>query len=521
MPRHRKQGWSAERRGIWATVAPAVLAAVLAVPLAAWAAETDRGSLNLWPVYDQRDDPVARAHTRSGLGPFLAHERSPDGSTEEFALRPVFRWREDKTAQRLEWEVLYPLLAYSRTEQDREFQFLQLLTFREEGSQPRERESRFDLFPFYLSGETGTGERYRALWPVGGRAVDRLGLDEIEFALFPLYARFVRKQVDTRYVLWPLVSWTRGEGHSGFRIVPLYGQEVKAGVFERRFVLWPLFLQQRAGLDGDRPEETHWLLPLFVAQRSRGRDSTTVLWPFFTYAHDRDRRYEQWDFPWPLVKIARGEGRRIDRLLPLFSIERRDLRNEFLLREMISTDLHLLFPLYSRSREQIPGSLKVRDRILWWLYSDTRETGRDGTARRVDVWPLLRYQRDREGAVAFQSLALLEAFMPGNERIEASYSPLWALVSYRRNPEGDAATSILWNLLRHEETREGVAVEVLGPLLSYRERRGASHLAVLGGLLEYEERQGTRTVRLFGNRAITWVETPQPVAVLDPRGGIR
>ncbi|MBI3084924.1 MAG: hypothetical protein HYY88_04235 [candidate division NC10 bacterium] len=515
-------GW-AGRAGIWGAVCVLCLLMVMAPLARAADAPQAAGGLgwNLWPFYDERDDPVDRVHVRTGLGPLLTFDRSRDDAVRRLAIRPMFHWREERPAQRLEWEVLYPLMSYTRTEGDWEFQFLQLLNLREEGSRPRERERRQDFFPFYLSGTTETGETYQAVVPFGGRLLDRLGQDEIEFALFPLYARFVKQRTETRYFPWPILSVTRGEGHSGFRIIPLYGEEVKAGVFEKRFVLWPLFLHQRTGLDGDAPEETLAVFPLFVSQRSKPRDSTTVLWPLFNYTQDRERQFEQWDLPWPLIKIARGEGRTINRFLPLFSLEERLLRNEFLLRELRSTDLHLLFPLYSRSEEAIPGSRKVRDRILWWLYSDTREDGRDGSTRRVDAWPFFHYRRDREGAVQFGTLALLEAFMPGNERIERNYSPLWTLYTYRRNPEGDQVRSFLWNLVRHEETSGGVAIELLGPVLAYRERGSDAHLSVLGGLLEYEVKERTRSVRLFQDLTFTWTAVPQPLAALDPAGGAR
>ncbi|MBI4839739.1 MAG: hypothetical protein HY803_01445 [candidate division NC10 bacterium] len=517
-----REGW-AGRAGLRGAVSALCLLLVLA-PLAR-AADAPHAAggagWNLWPFYDERDDPVDRVHVRGGLGPLLEFDRSRDGAVRTRAIRPVFHWREERPAQRLEWEVLYPLMSYTRTEEDWEFQFLQLLNLREEGSRPRERERRQDVFPFYFSGTTEAGETYHAVVPFGGRLLDRLGQDAIEFALFPLYARFVKHVTETRYFPWPILSVTRGEQQSGFRIIPLYGEDVKAGVFEKRFVLWPLFLQQRVGLDGDAPEETLAVFPLFVRQRSRLRDSTTLLWPLFNYTEDRERQYEQWDLPWPLIKIARGEGRTINRFLPLFSLEERVLRQEFLLRELKSTELILLFPLYTRSEDELPGSRTVRDRILWWLYSDTREAGRDGSSRRVDAWPLFRYQRDREGAVQFQTLALLEAFLPGNERIERSYSPLWALYTYRRNPEGDQVRSFLWNLVRHEETSGGVAIELLGPLLAYRERGADAHLSVLGGLLEYEVKERTRSVRLFQDLTFTWTAVPQPLAALDPAGGAR
>ncbi len=526
MTTRRGIAWRARQACMWVVVC--ALGLLLApVGYAAEAPEPtrdgpgDAGVWNLWPLYDEREDPVDRMHVQSGLGPFLEFARSPDDAVREFSIRPLFHWRRDRLARRLEWEVLYPFMSYSRDEEDREFQFLQILNFREEGSQAHAREDRFDLFPFYLSGRTDTGESYRAVVPFGGRALDRLGQDEIEFVLFPAYLRLVKRGVETRYFPWPLVSVTRGERQSGFRIIPLYGEEVKEGVSEMRFVLWPLFFHQRTGLDGENPEETLAVLPFYVSQRSKTRESTTILWPFFTHTVDRERQYEQWDLPWPLIQVARGEARTIRRFLPFFSVEERVLRNEFLLREMKSSDLVLLFPLYIRNREEIPGSVKVRHRILWYLYSDTREEGRDGSTRRVDAWPFFRYTRDREGAVEFQTLALLEAFMPGNERIERNYSPLWALYTYRRSTRGDEVRSLLWNLVRHESTQEGEAVEILGPLLAYRERGEDAHLSLLGGALEYEVRGGIRTMRVFRNVAVTWMTVPQHIAVLDPAGGVR
>lgn len=510
-----------------------VLAAGLCLLLAsgAWAAEpagptespsAGGSALNLWPVYGQRDDPVERAHVREGLGPLVESQRAVDGSLEEFALRPLFHRREEPALERLEWEALYPVMSYSRTGRDWEFQFLQLVNFRGEGVQPKERERRADVFPFYLSGTTETGESYRAVLPFGGRLLNRLGQEEIEFVLFPLYTRMAKKGAETRYFPWPLVSLTRGEERSGFRIVPLYGEDRKAGVFEKRFLLWPVFLQQRTGLDEDNPEETVAVLPLYVGQHSRTRDSTTVLWPLFNHTQDREQQYEQWDAPWPLVKIARGEGRHITRVLPFFSVEERVLRQEFLLRELKSRDLIVLFPLYMHSEEEIPGSLTLRDRILWYLYSDIRQRGRDGSTRRVDAWPFFRYTRDREGAVTFQSLALLEAFMPGNDKIEQNYSPLWALYTYRRNPAGDSVHSFLWNLVRHEETRGGGrSIEVLGPLLAYRQEGAAARFSLLGGLFAYEVRGQVSALRLWGHEAFTWQGRPQPLAALPPAGGER
>ena len=111
--------------------------------------------------------------------------------------------------------------------------------------------------------------------------------------------------------------------------------------------------------------------------------------------------------------------------------------------------------------------------------------------------------------------------MPGDRKIERSYSPLWAVYTYRRNPEGDQVWSLLWNLVRHEESRGGRIVEILGPVLIYRERGEETRLSLLGGLFEYQVSQSTRSVRLFKGPVFTWEPVRQPVAALDATGGER
>jgi hypothetical protein len=511
--------------GRWAAIVLLVLAGMLGLPAQGRAEDEAGPPLNLWPVFDVRTDPLERARVRTGVGPLVHSSRSLDGDIEEFALRPLFFWRGDKAARTSEWEFLYPLATYRRQEADWDFQFLQLLNARAEGSPEAGRGEQSGFFPFYFRGVRETGEPYFGILPLWGKVYDRLFWEEFEWVLFPFYARTVRAGAQTSYFPWPLVSVTRGlhpeDQHRGFRIVPLYGEEVKEGAFEKYFVLWPLILYQRTGLDGEEPEELRAFFPLYVARRSPKFDQTTVLWPLFTHTDDRAKHYEQWDVVWPIVKYARGEGRQALFIFPLYMHDRKLLRDEFLFREIRYEDLGVLFPLFVRQTEEVIGSRKVRHRILWYLYSDTEEEGRDGSTRRIDAWPFLRYDRDREGTVILQTLALLEAFLPRNEWIERNYSPLWALYTYRANPAGESVRSFLWNLVRHEDTHAGRSIEVLGPVFAYRETGDDARASLLGGLLHYDVKGAVRSLRLGGRDVVRWVATPQQVAALETAGGIR
>ena len=504
-----------------------ILLGVLALAGAGRAEEGASPALNLWPFFDSRVDLLEKARVRSGVGPLIHSSRSLDGDVEEFGLRPLFFWRGDQTEQTSEWEFLYPLATYRRREGDWDFQFLRLLNARGEGSPQAGREEHSDFSPFFFRGVRENGETYFGVMPFWGKVYDRFFWEEWDWVLFPLYSRTVRSGAETYYFPWPFLSMTHGvnpeDKHQGFRFVPLYGQEVKEGVFEKYFALWPLFIYQRTGLDGDEPEEVWSFLPFYVSRRSPKWDQTTVLWPLFTYTDDRGRKFEQWDVAWPFFKYARGETRQALFIFPLYMEDRKLLKDEFLFREIRYHDFAVLFPLFIRQREEYIGSRRERHRILWYLYSDAREEGRDGSTRRIDAWPFVRYDRDREGAVYFQTLALLEAFLPRNEWIERNYSPLWSLYTYRANPAGESVHSFLWNLLRHEETLAGRSIEVLGPLLAYRETGTGeeARFSFLGGLLRYDVKGDDRSLSLGGAEVVTWSATPPAVATLEAAGGIR
>jgi len=510
------------------------------MPARGGAAEEPIEPVNLWPIYDQRLDRVEGAETHSSLGPVFTSSQSTDGNVEEFGIRPLFFRREDRAAKSLEWEFLYPVMTYRRTEADWEWQFLKLFDMRGEGSPQAEREERSVFFPFYFQGSSTTGQKSLGILPFYGRTHDMLFWEEFDWVMFPLYARSVRLGVETHYFPYPFLSVTSSvnpdDQVSGFRFVPLFGRETKhgEGAYEKTFLLWPLFLYERTGLDESEPnsgrarrspgEETLAIIPFYVKRRAPTVDSTTVLWPFFSYVQDREQKYEQVTAPWPLVKFAWGEGRQTFNILPFYGDDQKVLHNEFLFKELRFHDRTILYPLYIRNEEYDRTSTRIRDRILWYLYSDYREEGADGSTRRIDSWPFFWYDRDREGAVHFQTLALLEPLIPPriNEYMLRNYYPLWALYTYDRNAAGEYAHSFLWNFVRVEQTQTGHSIEVLGPLLALRQSGDRSTVSLFGGLIQLEHDGMLRSLRFFDTPLLTWAEDPQTVATTTGElGGVR
>lgn len=435
----------------------------------------------------------------SVLGPLGVYRE--EGPRSTLGLRPLLLRETDAASDSTEADLLYPFGAYSREREDVDWRFFTL--FRRAELMPPGREeatpSEVSLYPF-LFWRTGSPGRpgYFAFFPLGGHLRDRFGRDDITFALFPLYARTVNEGVRTTHLPWPIVARWSGPEQSGWHLWPLVGRDVRPGRFDKTFILWPLGFAHDLDQDTENPKRVRLFLPFYSLLRSPQRDETTILWPFFSKITDRGEAYEEWYLPWPIVQVARGETRRITRVWPLYSTAVRGSR----------IDESVLWPLYVTERDDREDVRLTRHRILYYLVQDAREElpEEGGSRHRLDVWPLFIYEAEGEAA-AFQTLALLESFLPRDNALRRSWAPLWTLFRYERGPDGHTVSSLLWNLYRREAA-EGFLAWQLAPLVAYRAEEGPGgpvrDLWLLLGLVQVHNAPGRRGLRLLYLPWITW-----------------
>jgi len=434
----------------------------------------DASVITIWPLIDYRHDARLDYTSVNLLGPFISYERKEQ--EREYGLRPLYFHAEDPAKEIGYSEFLYPV-AVRKSEPDQSFfDGLHLFTYdfgsREEGS-----DNEFTLFPFLFYGESETRGDYFALFPIGGKIYERFGRDEIRFALFPLYGRTRKGETQITNVLWPIFARIRGEHESGLKLWPLYGSSAKEGVYRKRFYLWPIVFLYDLKLDSDNPIQRRLVFPLYVAEESPQVSSRTYLWPFFSHHEDRRKDYEEWNFPWPLFRVARGEFKESNRFLPFYSNERTgSFRKRW-----------YLWPIYKIEETRTEVLERRRDRVLYFLYSNLEETVlEEGSPRkkRVDLWPLFSY-RSIKGVSYFQTLSLLEPFFPDNRGIERNWSPLWSLYQCKWDKHGNEISSLLWNLYWKERRGDELSMELF-PLFRYQ--RAADEildLQLFKGLLRY------------------------------------
>jgi hypothetical protein len=437
------------------------------------------------PIYDQFLLTLDSGQRTEAAGPFFYKQE--DDSEKTWAIPPLFSRDSDPAIEQSEDDFLYPLLTYENYGKEYRWQLIQLFSF--SGGQITDdfRKKQFTIFPFYFQQRSpDTNENYTALFPIYGHINGRLFRDKIFFVMFPIYGQTRKRDVVNDNYFYPFLNLRHGDGMHGWQFWPFVGNEHKdvttttngfgdisiiAG-HDDFFALWPFYFHQDNGIGTDNPEKFRASIPFYVESRSPKRDSTSVLWPFFTRIDDREKKYREWQGPWPFVIFTRGEGKTTSRVWPLFS---RSHNSE------MESDSYL-WPLYQFHRLHSDPLDQQRTRVAFYLYENTVEKNTETGAekQRVDMWPFFTWHRDFNGNSRLQILALLEPVLPNNRGIECNWSPLWSLWREENNPKtGANSRSLLWNLYRSDKSAD------------------AKKISLLFGLFQYQSAGETNKLRLF------------------------
>jgi hypothetical protein len=426
------------------------------------------------PLFDQFSLTLDSGQRTEAVGPLFYSQQKDSEST--WAFPPFFSHYVDPSVESREDDFIYPLLTYDRYGKEYRWQLIQLLSF-SGGQVPDDSgEKRFTIFPFYFQQRSPvTNENYTALFPIYGHINSRLFRDKIFFVLFPIYGQSQRRDVVTDNYLYPIFHLRHGDGLRGWQFWPIAGSEHKVVTAQTNgfgdvssvpghdsfFALWPIYYKTITGIGTDNPEKSWGALPFYAQMRSPQRDSTSVLWPFFTWIDERGKKYHEWEGPWPFVIFTRGEGKTTSRVWPLFSQSHN---------KTMESDSYL-WPLYRY--HHFHGDLldQQKTRVMFYLYEDTVEknvlTG--AQKRRVDMWPFFTWHRDVNGNERLQILALLEPVVPNNRGIERNWSPLWSLWRAELNPKtGASSRSLLWNLYRCDKTPTSKKCSLFFGLIQYQ-----------------------------------------------------
>jgi hypothetical protein len=426
------------------------------------------------PFFSQFPLTLDSGNRTEAIGPFFYNQQMDSEKT--WSIPPLFSHDSDPAVESEEDDLLYPVLTYECFGTEYRWQLGQLLSLAGGRGPQGFQERRFTIFPLYFQQRSpDVNENYTALVPFYGHLQNRLFRDEIFFVMFPIYSETRKRDVVTDNYLFPFFDVRHGDGLHGWQFWPLAGVEHKdvttqtngfgeaetiAG-HDNFFALWPIHFYQNTGIGTSEPAKFRADLPFYSVSRSPRRDSTSVLWPFFTWIDDRGEKYHEWEGPYPFVVVARGEGKTSTRVWPLFSRAHNDtLESDYYLWPLLRYDrLHSAVLDYRRTH------------VLFYLFANVMEENLDTAAWRhqVDLWPLFTYHRDFNGNQRLQILALIEPVLPNNRGVERNWSPLWSLWRSESNPKSGAASqSWLWNFYRRDTAPASKKCSLIFGLFRYQ-----------------------------------------------------
>lgn len=437
------------------------------------------------PVFSRFTLTLDSGSRTEAIGPFFFSQKKD--SEKIWGVPPLFSFDSDSAVESDEDDLLYPVLTYRRFGTEYRWQLGQLLSFAGGEAPQGFHEHRFTLFPVYFQQRSpDPKENYTALVPFYGHLQNRLFRDEIFFVMFPIYSETRKRDVITDNYFFPLFDVRRGDGLRGWQFWPLIGTEHKdvttqtngfgeietiAG-HDKFFALWPVHFYQNTGIGTEDPAKFRADLPFYSVLRSPKRDTTSVLWPFFTWVDDHGEKYREWEGPYPFVVVARGAGKTTTRAWPLFSRAHNESQESD----------YYLWPLYRYDWLHADALDDRRTRVLFYLFVNVAEKNLETGAlrHRVDMWPLFTYHRDFNGDKRLQILAPIEPMLPNNRGVECNWSPLWSVWRSEGSAKaGTTSQSLLWNLYRYDTAP------------------ASRKCSLIFGLFQYQSDSGEKCVRVF------------------------
>ena len=409
-----------------------------------------------WGPLASRIDDVTGADRLEALGPLYESATATNGMRFR-AVRPFYGRFYDPGTGREYRDYLWPVGTAKRERDGYHWRFLLTFYHDFDTTDPRSR-YRFWSLPLYFQGRDINRDRYAAVFPLGGNIKEFLGRDDIRFVLFPLWMRSSINDVVTTDYLWPIVSTTHGKGIERFRIFPFYGRNVHRDLYDKRFVLWPIWNWAKYKKPGSSGTG-YILFPLWGHVKLEDQETWFILPPFIRFTHGARLNYNY--CPWPFVQWSSGQVEKLY-LWPLWGHKAsHGVRSGFFLWPFFSTET------MDRGRE-----VGQRFNALPFIFSEIR-TARpppDLPKQRGEVvyryhklWPLMSYLRDGD-RLRFRMLDLW--FLKDTAPMERCWCPLWTVYAHRRSGV-KTEDELLWGLWRHE--REGGAYRhaSLFPLFSW------------------------------------------------------
>ncbi|MCA8938387.1 MAG: hypothetical protein KDB07_01145 [Planctomycetes bacterium] len=470
-------GVKARRFGVYTRRTMLATACLLVLGLSACAVpgtnEESRTQSDLWPFYTTDYFRKSGDQLTRSLSPIGSYTEKANGDTEA-TLRPFYTFVDSPNSLEREHTLLYPVGRYrtqfrdygeadDRIRKDQVW-LLPFFYYSYFSAAPGHSEvDWFAPFPLFVGGDSTLDGAHFSAFPFGGNLKGLFGVDEITYALGPLYVHLREGETNTLYFPFPLLRYGSGPGYSSFGALPFYSHSKLEGRYERNAVMWPLVNWGQDNLNTAWPREYWSVLPFAARQWTAESNLISILPPFFNYGEWAHTNTTILDAPWPFFRTASGDNYEEFRIWPLYSHWR----------EGQDWNSSMLWPIFWKLSESDPaGAWQETTYRAWPIWNSRyREYTPDANgyvARQSSVmaWPLFYHTQKVDGAWQWSFPSPLPYF---DERFERSYRELFKVIAL--SGDDDSSTvELLWGMFRwHDSPYE--TSRALHPLFRYHQRK--------------------------------------------------
>lgn len=341
------------------------------------------------------------------------------------------------------------------------------------------------------SGETEK-DKYTAFFPFYGKMKSKLSWGEINFFLFPVYTDWQHKEFKAKSILYPLILWGNSDIRSELRIFPFYSKKTHTGKFEHYSVLWPFVQWGRDYMDKKEPFTYSFVFPFYARKESAygNMRSYAFLWlPLLSslvgYGYDRRTSEVNYNFLFFLFQYgySNSQDYRKHMFIPFYGYSR-----------FASKEFSFITPFYIHMRSDTYGVKSDYYYSIPFVYYFKKHFIKED---RVDtyfkIWPILRWHEDAEGSLYWNMLSLYPARSTTLERV---WDPIWSIVEYKRQINGEKRLSFLMRLYSQRWTEDSFHM-YLPFLLDLDLEKDKTDWKVLYGLFGYERENDLKKIKLF------------------------
>ena len=311
-------------------------------------------------------------------------------------------------------------------------------------------------------------------------------------SFLPLYIEYEKNDYKSWGVLWPLFSVGKGPKREKKRILPFYAHSYKENYYNNYSILM-IFNYRSLKLDRDE-QNTVFVLPVFGKRwnRTTKSNSSTLLWPLFSWGYSKANGNYELNFPWPLVQIRDCKNPNIYKRIffPFYG--------KYLFK---NKETFFITPFYFTLKEHTKNfrsEYYINALIFWYFRRDYKRKPNPvygSSWRYYKLWPIFHLEYDDRGNYSFNFLSLLPWRDP--EGYERLYQPFWTIFEYRTLQSGEKRLGFLLRLYYQRWGKNFLHIKI--PFIfSYLETDNLlTDLSFLLSMFGYSNEGNRRFIRIF------------------------